>query len=107
MQVNPDNSRAISALTFLLFKLITLQAKIVKLLVSRSHGVKTVVYCIYNTAIIHHDNGIKEVVSSQPSVTWYKSTNQKIGTRTVYEIGIIMQIIARDALVLFFIHGIE
>ena len=28
--VNPDNSRAMSALTFLLFKLNTLQAKIVK-----------------------------------------------------------------------------
>ena len=31
VQVNPDNSRATSALTFLLFKLDTLQAKIVKL----------------------------------------------------------------------------
>ena len=44
VQVNPDNSRAMSALTFLLFKLNTLQTKIVKLLVSRSHGVMTVVY---------------------------------------------------------------
>ena len=30
VQVNPDNSRAMSALTFLLFKLNTLQAKLVK-----------------------------------------------------------------------------
>ena len=30
VQVNPDNSRAMSALTFLLFKLNTLQAKVVK-----------------------------------------------------------------------------
>ena len=30
VQVNPDNSRAMSALTFLLYKLNTLQAKIVK-----------------------------------------------------------------------------
>ena len=30
VQINPDNSRAMSALTFLLFKLNTLQAKIVK-----------------------------------------------------------------------------
>ena len=30
VQVNPDNSRAMSTLTFLLFKLNTLQAKIVK-----------------------------------------------------------------------------
>ena len=31
VQVNPDNSRAMSALTFLLFKLNTLQTKIIKL----------------------------------------------------------------------------
>ena len=39
--------------------------------------------------ILHYDNDVKEVVSSQPSVTWYKSTNQKIGIRTVYESWII------------------
>ena len=51
VQVNPDNSRAMSVLTFLLFKLNTLQTKIVKLWVCRSHGVMTVVYWIYTTAI--------------------------------------------------------
>ena len=51
VQVNPDNSRAMSALTILLFKLNTLQSKIVKLWVSRSHGAMTVVYWIYTTAI--------------------------------------------------------
>ena len=51
VQVNPDNSRAMSALTFLLFKLNTPQKKIVKLWVSRNHGVMTVVYRIYTTAI--------------------------------------------------------
>ena len=51
VQVNPDNLRAMCALTFLLFKLNTLQTKIVKLWVSRSHGVMTVVYRIYTTAI--------------------------------------------------------
>ena len=51
VQVNPDNSRAMSALTFLLIKLNTLQAKIVKFWVSQSHGVMTVVYRIYTTAI--------------------------------------------------------
>ena len=35
---------------------------------------------------LHHDNDVKEVVSSYPSATWYKSTNRKIGIRTVYEI---------------------
>ena len=51
VQVNPDNSRAMSALTFSLFKLNTLEAKIVKLWVSQSHGVMIVVYRIYTTAI--------------------------------------------------------
>ena len=51
VQENPDNSQAMSALTFLLFKLNILQTKIVKLRVSRSHGVMTVVYGIYTTAI--------------------------------------------------------
>ena len=34
---------------------------------------------------LHHDNDVKVIVSSQPKVTWYKSTNQKIGIRTLYE----------------------
>ena len=51
VQVNPDNSRAMSGLTFLLFKLNTLQAKIVKVWVTRSDGVMTVVYQIYTMAI--------------------------------------------------------
>ena len=51
VQLNPDNSRAMSGLTFLLFKLNTLQTEIVKLWVSRSHGVMTVVYWIYATGI--------------------------------------------------------
>ena len=36
---------------------------------------------------------MKEVVSSQPSVTWRKSTNQKIGICAGYEIWIIMTFI--------------
>ena len=51
VQLNPDNSRAMNVLTFLLFKLNTLQKEIVKLWVSRSHGVMTVVYWIYTTGI--------------------------------------------------------
>ena len=49
--LNPKNSRAMSVLTFLLFKLNKLQTEIVKLWVSRSHGVMTVVYWIYTTGI--------------------------------------------------------
>ena len=33
---------------------------------------------------LHHDNDVKEVVLSQPSITWYKSAKQKIGIPTVY-----------------------
>ena len=51
VQLNPDNLRAMSVLTFLLFKLNTLQTEIVKLWVSRSHGVMTVVYWIYTSGI--------------------------------------------------------
>ena len=31
---------------------------------------------------LHHDNDVREV-RSQPSITWHKSANQKIGIRTV------------------------
>ena len=64
VQVNPDNSRAMSALTFLLLKLNTLQAKIVNFWVSESHGVMTVVYIEFTPRLLHHDNDVKEVVAS-------------------------------------------
>ena len=72
-QVNPDHSRAMSALTFLLFKY-TAKKKARQTLSQlkprcNDRGVLN----------LHHDNDVKEVVSSQPSVTWCKSTNQKIG----------------------------
>ena len=51
VQLSPDNSRAMSVLTFLIFKLNTLQTEIVILWVSRSRGVMTVVYWIYTTGI--------------------------------------------------------
>ena len=47
--INPNNSRAMTALTFLLSKLNTLQTNIVKVWVSRSHGVMTVEYWIDTT----------------------------------------------------------
>ena len=78
MQVNLDNSRAMSALTFLLFKLNTLQKK-TRQSFSQSKpwcnesGVLNLRHGYYTTIMT------LEVVSSQPSVTWYKSTNQKIG----------------------------
>ena len=43
VQVNPDSSRTMNALTFLLFKLNTLQTKTVKLRVGQSHDVMTMV----------------------------------------------------------------
>ena len=64
VQVNPYNSRAMSALTFLLFKLNTLQTKIVKLWVSRSHCVIWQ-WCVeFTPRLLHHDYDVKEVVAS-------------------------------------------
>ena len=48
---------------------------------------------LYVVLNLHHDNDVKEVVSSQPSFTWYKPINQKIGIRTVYESWIIIPVI--------------
>ena len=53
-------------------------------LVSQTHGVLAVL-CVMSSRPVHHDNDIKEVVVSQPSITWYKSGNQKIGICTVWE----------------------
>ena len=39
----------------------------------------------FTPRLLHHDNDVKEVVSSQPSTTWFKSANQKIGIRTLFE----------------------
>ena len=51
----------------------------------------TVVYWIYTMAIaVYHDNDFKVVVSSQHSITCYKSTNQKIRIHTVYESWVIL-----------------
>ena len=37
---------------------------------SNDSGVK------FTPQLLHHDNVVKEVVSSQPSIMWYKSANQ-------------------------------
>ena len=70
VQVNPDNSRAMSVLTFLLFKLNTLQTKIVKLWVSRSQSVMTVVYWIYTTAIDDIVVQINQSENQNPYSVW-------------------------------------
>ena len=49
LRVNPDNSQAASALTFILFRLNTLHKEIANLWVSRSHGVMTVLYWTRDT----------------------------------------------------------
>ena len=48
----------------------------------------------FTPRLLHYDNDVKEVVSSRPSVTLYKSTNKKIGIRTVYESWIIIHLIS-------------
>ena len=75
VKVNPGNSLAMSALTFSLFKLNTLQKKSSNFESDNDSGALK----------LHHDNEVKEVVSPQPSISWYKSANQKIGVRTMYE----------------------
>ena len=84
MQVNPDNSRGIRALTFLLFKYNTLKKKqqqqiLVKVYVSRSHG--EMASGVLN---LHHDGDFRGA-SSQSSITWYKSANRRTGIPAVYE----------------------
>ena len=84
MQVNLDNSRAMSALTFLLFKLNTLQKK------TRQSFSQSKSWCNDSGVLSSHHGYYTtimtlEVVSSQPSITWYKSTKQKIGILKVYE----------------------
>ena len=74
--MNPDNSQAVSALTFLLFW------------TKKSSNFES----LSTPRLLHHDNDLKKVVSSQPSITWYKSANQKIGIRTVYESLIIVNL---------------
>ena len=80
-QVNPHNSRAMSALKFLLFKLInTLQIK------SSNFESVEAIWCNDSGVLnLHQDNDGKVVVSSQPSIMGYKLANQKIRILTVYE----------------------
>ena len=73
MQLNPDNSRTMSVLTFLLFKLNTLQTEIVKLWVSRSHGVMTVVYCLVITQC--HVVQINQSENRNPYSVWNLNNN--------------------------------
>ena len=84
VQVNLDNSRVMSALTFLLFKLNTLQKN------TRQSSSQPKPWCndsgvVFTTRLLHHDNDIREVAVSQLSITWYKLANQKIAIPTEYE----------------------
>ena len=80
-----------SALTFLSFKLNTLQKKLIKLWVSRSHDCNDSAVLNLHHGYYTNDNDVKEVVSLQPrqSITWYKPGNQESGIYTVY--GVIYQ----------------
>lgn len=47
-------------------------------------------WCVeFTPQLFHHYNDVREIVSSQPSIPWYKSANQKVGIYTVYESWII------------------
>ena len=73
-----------SALTFSLFKLNT-QQKNCQTLSRPKPWCNDSGVLNFTPWLLHHENDVKVVVSSQPSVTWYKQANQKIGIRTVYE----------------------
>ena len=90
VQVNPDNSWTMSMLTFYYSNWMHCKQKLSNF---ESEAMVSWQCCIeFTPRLLHHDNDIKEVVSSQPTVMWYKSTNQKIRIRTVYEIWIINRI---------------
>ena len=75
IQVNPDNSRAMSALTLILFKFNTLHKE---RLTNRQILSQPKPMCNDSGVLnLHHHNKVKELVASQPSITWYKSANQK------------------------------
>ena len=95
MQVNPDNSRAMSALTFFIIQIKDTANKNRQRLSQPKPWCNDSAWCIeFTLRLLHHDNDVKMVVSSQPSVMWHKSTNQKIGIRTVYEKGLFYSISA-------------
>ena len=67
VQVNPDNSRAMNVLTFSVY-------------------FWNWIHCKKNRQSLSQPKPwCNEVVSSQPSITWYKPAHQKIGIRTVYK----------------------
>ena len=69
----------LTALTFSSFKLNTLEKKNCQSLSQLKP------WCDDSGMLnLHHDNDVKEVVLSQPSITCYKSAKQKIGIPTVY-----------------------
>ena len=69
-----------SVLTFILFRLNTLQKNRQTL----SQSKPWCKWCVeFSKRLLYHDIDVKEVVSSQPSIEWYKSANQRIGIRIV------------------------
>ena len=80
VQASPDNSPVVSALTFFIIQIEYTAKKTCQSLSQPKP------WCNDSGVLnIHHDNDVKEVVSSQASITWYKSANQKIRIPTVYE----------------------
>ena len=73
-----------SVLTFLLFKLNPLQKNCQTLNQLKPWCDDSGYLVEFTTWSLHHANNVKEVVSSRPSITWYKPANQKIGICTVY-----------------------
>ena len=88
VQVNPDNLRAMSALINIFN--IQIEHPVNKNRQTLSQFSCSGILNLRHGYSEYHDNDLKEIFSSKPSVTWYKSTNQKIGIRTVYDSWIII-----------------
>ena len=87
VQENPDNSRAVSAFSTIFI----IQVEYTWKKSSNFESAEAMVWWQWWVEFTH-GYYTTTVVSSQPSFTWYKSANQIIGIRTVYESWIIKPI---------------
>ena len=101
VQVNPDNSRATSVLTFLLSIELLLNTLHKETLHWNNYILGTDKPWCKDSGVLNLHHGYYTTIMKSRrlfhhnSVTWHKSTNQKIRIRTVYEIWIIRYLLVR------------
>ena len=82
VQVNPNNSRALTECVNIFIIQTEYTANKNRQTLSQPKP-----WCNDSGVLnLHHGYYVTIMTSRRPSVTWYKSTNQKIGICTVYEI---------------------